>query len=220
MSEKRKRIIRLLHEHYPEVFAQIAECNNLTEDAARKLTIGMDEKLWWSCPLGDCDTVHLWQAMVKKRTSGQGCPFCSGRRVCKCKSLETKNPELALQLCDERNGGVTGCMVSCSSDRQLSWECFATCCDTRHIWLSNVANRTNGNGCAFCSGRKTCRCRSLAFINKFPEIAATFHPTLNGSTDLHALAPSCHTPFWWSVAVSTVEKKSTGRLRPTTGSRR
>ena len=50
-------------------------------------------KVWWSCP--DCPDGHghIWEATVKGRTEGRGCPFCSGQKVCKHNSLATKAPE-------------------------------------------------------------------------------------------------------------------------------
>ena len=55
------------------------------------VTTGSGKKVWWQCEKG-----HEWEAIIKSRAkSGQGCPFCSGKRVCIDNCLLTLNPELA-----------------------------------------------------------------------------------------------------------------------------
>jgi len=38
------------------------------------VTAGSNKKVWWKCKEG-----HEWEATVKSRNHGRGCPFCSGR---------------------------------------------------------------------------------------------------------------------------------------------
>ena len=40
-------------------------------------TLGSPKKVWWQCPEGDD---HEWEATISHRSSGNGCPFCSGRK--------------------------------------------------------------------------------------------------------------------------------------------
>ena len=54
-------------------------------------TAGSNKKVWWKCDKG-----HEWQAMVGSRSSGIGCPYCSGRYAVKGETdLATINPKLA-----------------------------------------------------------------------------------------------------------------------------
>ncbi|MBR2041111.1 MAG: zinc-ribbon domain-containing protein [Oscillospiraceae bacterium] len=39
-----------------------------------QLTLGSGKKVWWKCSKG-----HEWQATIKSRNKGNGCPYCSGR---------------------------------------------------------------------------------------------------------------------------------------------
>ena len=39
------------------------------------VTAGSSKKVWWKCDKG-----HEWEATVKNRSHGRGCPYCSGRR--------------------------------------------------------------------------------------------------------------------------------------------
>jgi hypothetical protein len=37
------------------------------------ITLGNNKKVWWQCKKG-----HEWQAIVRSRVKGAGCPFCVG----------------------------------------------------------------------------------------------------------------------------------------------
>ena len=62
---------------------------NLTPD---DVTTGSNKKVWWQCEKG-----HEWEAAIKNRALGRGCPYCAGKKVCNDNSLQTLNPELAKQ---------------------------------------------------------------------------------------------------------------------------
>jgi hypothetical protein len=46
------------------------------EIKAGNITAGSHLKLWWTCDKG-----HEYDAVVKNRVIGIGCPYCSGRKV-------------------------------------------------------------------------------------------------------------------------------------------
>ena len=49
------------------------------------------KKVWWKCSKG-----HEWQAALANRSSGRGCPYCSGKKVLKgYNDLQIVNPMLA-----------------------------------------------------------------------------------------------------------------------------
>lgn len=51
------------------------------------------KEVWW---LGKCG--HEWKTKIINRTSGKGCPYCSGRyAIVGVNDLLTLNPELARQ---------------------------------------------------------------------------------------------------------------------------
>ena len=39
----------------------------------QEYTSGSGKKVWWKCKQG-----HEWQAIIRDRTRGKGCPYCSG----------------------------------------------------------------------------------------------------------------------------------------------
>ena len=50
------------------------------------VSIGSGKKVWWKCTKGND---HEWQAVIKNRKRGDGCPICSNRKV--IKALDTIN---------------------------------------------------------------------------------------------------------------------------------
>lgn len=68
-----------------------------------QLTLGSHKKVWWKCSKG-----HEWQAEIKSRNIGKGCPYCSGRYAVKGKNdLQTTNPTLSNEWNYEKNSGLT-----------------------------------------------------------------------------------------------------------------
>ena len=67
------------------------------------VTVRSNKNIGWICAKG-----HRWEATVDKRSSGQGCPFCSGKRVIKGETdLATVNPQLAKEWDHDVNGNLT-----------------------------------------------------------------------------------------------------------------
>ena len=63
------------------------------------LTLGSNKKVWWECNKG-----HEWQATIKNRNKGNGCPYCSSRFVLiGYNDLQTANPSLAKEWNFEKN---------------------------------------------------------------------------------------------------------------------
>lgn len=81
------------------------------------------------------------------------------------------------------------------SNATLRWRCGQ--CNERFSQV--VANRTRFNqGCPYCSGRRR-RPGELgnSLAVKFPELAAQWHPTLNGDLTPWDVAPYSATKRWW-----------------------
>ena len=56
----------------------------------KDVTPSSAQKVWWIC-----DNNHEWLANISSRSYGAGCPYCSGRAVCRDNCLQTKNPKLS-----------------------------------------------------------------------------------------------------------------------------
>ena len=106
------------------------------------VTCGSGRIVWWKCDLG-----HSWEAMVKKRVSGHGCPYCSGRRaLLGFNDLKTTHPDLVRQWDIKKNGNITPDMVTSGTCEKAWWVC-----DKGHSWESVIRGRANGGvGCPYC----------------------------------------------------------------------
>ena len=97
-----------------------------------------NKKMQWKCSKG-----HKWIAGVNERSSGKGCPYCSGRRpIVGETDLGTKYPDIAAEA-----DGWNPEEVTSGSGKKLQWRC-----KNDHQWIAAVSSRKNGNGCPYCSG--------------------------------------------------------------------
>ncbi len=108
-------------------------------------TVGSEKKVWWRCDKG-----HEWQAQIKSRHTGSGCPYCVGKSVLMgYNDLVTLNPNLAKEWNYEKNGTLIPEDFTVNSNKKVWWKC-----EKGHEWQAKINNRNNGTGCPYCSGRK------------------------------------------------------------------
>ena len=101
---------------------------------------GSEKEVWW---LGECG--HEWKMQVKSKTSGQGCPYCSKRKVLKgYNDLLTLRPELMIEWSSKNI--VSPDTQSEFANVEALWVC-KTC---HYEWKTVIANRTRGSGCPRC----------------------------------------------------------------------
>lgn len=155
-------------------------------------------KVWWRCEKG-----HEWQASVASRTSGgSGCPVCTGKIVVSGENdLGSQFPQLAAQWDKEKNGNLTPQNVTAYSNRKVWWKC-----DLGHQYQAAVASRTmQGGGCPYCAGKKVLPgFNDLATL--FPDLAAQWHPTLNGGVRPQMVTAGAHRKVWWECSLGHVWK--------------
>ena len=112
--------------------------------------------------MAPCSSGHRYLSTPFRRTSGQGCPVCSGRQLLTgFNDLATTHPRIAGEAY-----GWDPAKVHNGSEVKLSW-----LCKSDHIYEASVKSRTSKNsGCPFCAGQ-----RALEGFNDlqtlFPEIA-------------------------------------------------
>jgi len=97
-------------------------------------------KVWWTCKKG-----HEWESSIASRSKGNGCPYCSGQKVCKDNCLETIAPELAKEWHPTKNGRLTPRDVTKGSMKKIWWKC-----SKGHVWQATVNNRYHGASCKKC----------------------------------------------------------------------
>jgi hypothetical protein len=140
----------LLKDEHPELVAQLHPTNNEHLDLD-KVTSGSEIKAVWVChdrktaPPG-CTHAHEWSATINKRTGsgqvkGHGCPLCSGRVVCPCKSLAVKAPEVAAQWHPTRNGDKRPDHVGAHSNLHMWWQHVSELTGEVHEWKAAIMGR-------------------------------------------------------------------------------
>ena len=149
---------------------------------------GSKRKVWWCCSKG-----HSWQAAVHTRTgSGTGCPVCAGKVVqAGDNDLATRFPELAREWHPTRNGSLTPEQVVSGGHRMVWW-----ICEKGHEWRAQIKSRTNGCGCPVCANREI-RPTENDLASRYPQLAAQWHPTKNGSLVPDQIPPGTARKVWW-----------------------
>ena len=161
---------------------------------------GSDTKKPWVCAFG-----HQWVAAIVKRTSsGRGCPYCSNNKVLKGFSdLETKFPEIAAQA-----NGWDPSTVSSQSKRKLEWICSES-----HVWSATVGSRTaGGNGCPVCRNLLTITgVNDLATL--FPDIAKQadgWDPTVVNGGSNNRMSWKCELGHRWNTQIAARTSRNSG----------
>ena len=145
------------------------------------------KEVWWKCTNG-----HEWQARIASRTRGAGCPYCSGKKVLKgYNDLKTLNIALAQEWNTSKNGTLTTESVTIHSNKKVWW-----ICSKGHEWQSTIDNRTKGNGCPYCSGRKALKgYNDLLTVN--PSLAQEWNTSKNGTLTPESVTIHSNKKVWW-----------------------
>ena len=148
------------------------------------------KKVWWKCCEG-----HEWQATIKDRNDGNGCPYCSSKKVLKgYNDLQTVNPTLAMEWNYEKNDGVTPADVMPNSNKKVWWEC-----SKGHEWQASIADRNQGRGCPYCAGKKVLKgYNDLQTVN--PTLAREWHYEKNNGFTPVDITPNSHKKVWWKCS--------------------
>ena len=173
---------------FPELAAQWHSTKN-GELRPQDVAPFSSSNVWWICESG-----HEWQASVINRARLKtGCPYCIGRKaIAGVNDLVTMHPEIAAEWHPELNGKLTPQTMMSGSHKQVWWRC-----ENGHAWQATVANRTkNKTGCPYCAGKK-----AIAGINDLvtmhPQIAAEWHPELNGNLTPQMMLSGSYKQVWW-----------------------
>ena len=118
-----------------------------------EVTYGSQKKVWWKCPV--CG--HEWLASINTRTTGEGCKICGNKRGAQKRtkkaiengsSITEKAPWLLKEWDYEKNEIIPE-EVLYGSSKKYWWVC-----DKGHSYDMSVAQKYNGYGCPYCSGKR------------------------------------------------------------------
>ena len=148
------------------------------------------KKVWWKCKKG-----HEWQATIKDRNNGNGCPYCSSKIILKdFNDLQSTNPTLVAEWNYEKNNGLTPVDVMPNSSKKVWWRC-----SKGHEWQARVADRNKGRGCPYCANKKVLKgYNDLQTVN--PTLAAEWNYEKNNGLTPMAVSPNSHAKVWWKCS--------------------
>lgn len=145
--------------------------------------------IWWRCRAN-----HSWRGQVTARTTAKTkCPLCTGKLTSVEKSLAALYPELAKEWHPTKNGTLKPNQVLPHSDYKAWWLCPVA---RDHEWQVNLRERSSKKTkCPFCGGQRVCQSNSLAALH--PNVAKSWHPTLNPNLKPNQVQPYSQKRAWW-----------------------
>ena len=133
-----------LQSNHPSIAANWNPTKN-GDLSACDVTSHSHKKVWWICALG-----HEWESTVKDRVEGNGCPFCSGKRVLKgYNDLATIIPWLAEEW-DTQDNDKSPDQITSHSGYKAKWICKKC----GYKWTAPVYSRSKGTGCPNCANER------------------------------------------------------------------
>jgi len=150
------------------------------------VSFGSCKIVWWFCP--NCGSEY--DALIKERSHGSGCPFCHGKRVNHTNCLATKNTTLAKEWHPTLNNDKTPYDFTHRSGKKVWWLCPK--CSSNY--KMTIDNRTTQK-CPYCAGKKVNETNSLQSIN--PTLAKEWHPTKNDNKTPNNFTCFSNDKVWW-----------------------
>lgn len=158
-----------------------------------------NKRVWWICEKG-----HDWEADIATRSSGSGCPFCANQKVLiGFNDLATTHPNLVKEWHPTKNKDLSPSMFVSGSERKVWWICSA--CGNE--WPTTIKKRSIGRGCPKCGNVKkgesfsqTMTAENGSLAERYPNIAAQWHPTKNGSVMPTEVTCTTRKVFWWKCS--------------------
>ena len=149
--------------------------------------VGSGKKVWWRCK-----KQHEWETAIRNRCiKNRKCPYCGGIRPIPGETdLATKNPNLASEW-HPFNNTLKPTDVLEKSNKKVWW-----LCKKGHEWEATISNRTAGNDCPYCAGRKAIAGETdLATLN--PQLAKQWHPKKNKNLTPTDVTVKSGKKVWW-----------------------
>ncbi len=114
-------------------------------------------------------------------------------------SLADLYPEVASEWDSNLNRSLIPKMVTPGSKRKVGWICKRC----QHKWQARISSRTRGgHGCPECGRRAAGKSKGTprpgeSLADKLPEVAAGWHPTLNGDLTPSDVGYASNKKVWW-----------------------
>jgi hypothetical protein len=162
---------------------------------------GNSTKFWWECRT--CG--REWQAAPVTRAAGHGCSACGHRRGGATlatphagESFADLHPKIAAEWHPTLNHPLDPSHVKPFSSKKAWWRC-TTCA---HDWKAAISTRSTNHGCPKCAAREggirsATPQEGQSLADRFPDVAAQWHPTMNNSLTALDVKPFSTRKAWW-----------------------
>jgi Probable Zinc-ribbon domain len=157
---------------------------------ASQILATSSEKYFWQCALG-----HLYRSTANQRTRGQGCPFCSNRRVLAgFNDLRTVAGDISFEWNLKRNNNVQPDAVLAKSTKTYWW-----ICRKGHEWQAQPFRRLVDKGCPYCTNRQLLKGFN-DISTRYPQLNTEWDWERNGNLELSKIVSKNHNKFYWQCA--------------------
>lgn len=182
--------------HFPEVAAEWDYAKNSKPPST--YSFGSHSKAWFVCSKN-----HSYQTVIRKRTEGNGCPFCGKKKLLEgFNDLASVFPTIAEQWDFEKNKHLPSQVMAGS----LSKAWFK--CELGHSYETLIQSKTRGEtGCPICGNFKLLRGFN-DLETRLPLVASEWHPTKNGAKKPSDFLFGSHS-YAWFVCYQGHEWRST-----------
>ncbi len=153
------------------------------------VSTGSSMPVWWLC---NKSPMHVWKAVIDNRVRGDGCPYCSNKKVCEDNCLATTHPSVAMEWHPTLNKDLTPNVVTPGSHKKVWWECKK---NSNHVWSATVKSRIKVQKCPFCLGKRVSQDNCLATVN--PALTKQWHPNLNKELLPTDFTAGSSKKVWW-----------------------
>ena len=180
-----------------------------------EISKGSHKRVWWRILYKNPETNTLiplsWEATVKGRVKGNGCPFLAGNGsiLMGFNDLSTTHPDIAKEWLFSKNIGALPNNVAAGSHKKVWWKC--SICGKE--WQSTIKDRTSGTGCPFCTkfSRTSFPEQAIYYYVKkcYPDAMSAFKEIFENKMEIDIFIPSIKVgieydgEYWHSTDGST-----------------
>lgn len=146
----------------------------------------------WVCKNNTCGC-HKWKCSISNRVAGNGCPYCSNKKLCAHNNLSYTHPELCEEWDYNKNSGGPEMRFS-GARESVWWICKNDPCGC-HNWKTSIEKRVKYlTGCPYCYGFQICDHNNLYVSYK--KICKEWDYKKNSSHPSTYWKHSCK-KVWW-----------------------
>ena len=150
------------------------------------VSFGSNHEYYWICP--KCSTSYL--ASAKKRSAGDGCPYCAGKRVLSgVNDFATRYPEL-LDEWDYDKNTIAPNEIYGGGRNKVYFKCTKG-----HSYKRKIDEKIKGQGCPFCAGKQVLSGFNDLLSQK-PDLALDWDYSKNNVSPDKVHANSFKKYFW------------------------